>query len=131
MIIYIYQGMMALGKGGSIMRELRRKTRDREDGVRNIRRNCLGSNECSKGGTNRIFTNVSHFEEVLMIIGRCQDLISSFVFLPQFFPPPCILMPHGSLSHMSLGPMLPCIPGLMGMAHMSLAPVPYLRSHCH
>lgn len=44
MIIYIYQGMMALGKGGSIMRELRRETRDREAGVRNIRRNCLGSN---------------------------------------------------------------------------------------
>lgn len=36
--------MMALGKGGSIMRELRRETRDREAGVRNIRRNCLGSN---------------------------------------------------------------------------------------
>lgn len=48
MIIYIYQGMMALGKGGSIMRELRRETRDREVGVRNIRRNCLGSNKSSK-----------------------------------------------------------------------------------
>lgn len=55
-------------------------------------------------------------------IGGCQDPISSLISLPQFFPPPCILMPRGSLSHMSLGPMLPCIPGLMGMAHMSLAP---------
>lgn len=31
-------------------------------------------------------------------------------------------MPHGSLSHAPLGPMLPCIPGLMGMARVSLAP---------
>lgn len=32
MIIYIYQGMMALGKGGSIMGELRGKNRKRRLG---------------------------------------------------------------------------------------------------
>lgn len=59
---------MALGKGGSIMRELRKEMQDREAGVRNVRRNWLGSNKCSsKGGTNRIFTHVYHFKEVLMI----------------------------------------------------------------
>lgn len=59
---------MALGKGGgSIMRELRKEMQDREAGVRNVR-NSLGSNKCSsKGGTNRIFTPVHHFKEVLMI----------------------------------------------------------------
>lgn len=50
------------------MRELRKEMQDREDGVRNVRRNWLGSNKCSsKGGTNRIFTHVYHFKEVLMI----------------------------------------------------------------
>lgn len=39
MIIYIYQGMMALGKGGSIMRQLRRETQEGEAGVRSVKRN--------------------------------------------------------------------------------------------
>lgn len=49
MIIYIYQGMMALGRGGSMMGKLRRQMQEGEAGVR---RNYLGSNKCSKGGTN-------------------------------------------------------------------------------
>lgn len=49
------------------MGELRRETQEGEAGVRRLR-NWLGSKKCSsKGGTNRIFTNVSHFKEVLMI----------------------------------------------------------------
>lgn len=38
MIIYIYQGMMALGKGGSIMGELRREMQDGEAGVRSVKK---------------------------------------------------------------------------------------------
>lgn len=107
--------------GGSIMGELRRERQEGEAGVRSIR-NCLGSNKCpSKGGTNRIFINVSHFKEVLMIQVGARTPSLLLYPSPKSFPPPCILMPHGSLPHVSLGPMLPCIPGLMGMAHMSLA----------
>lgn len=39
MIIYIYQGMMALGKwGGSIMGELRGEKQEEQAGVRSVRR---------------------------------------------------------------------------------------------
>lgn len=39
MIIYIYQGMMALGKGGgSIMGELRREMQEVETGVRSVKK---------------------------------------------------------------------------------------------
>lgn len=81
MIIYIYQGMMALGRGGSMMGKLRRQMQEGEVGVR---RNYLGVKQMLKGWHQQILTNISHFKEVLMI-GGCQDPISSFVSLPHSF----------------------------------------------
>lgn len=65
MIIYIYQGMMALGKG-EIHHEGVEKGNTGQGGWGKKYKK-LGSNKCSsKGGTHGIFT-VSHFKEVLMI----------------------------------------------------------------
>lgn len=44
-----------------------------------------------------------------------QSHLFFFCTISQFFLPPSTLMPHGSLFQMSLGPMLPCIPGLVGI----------------
>jgi hypothetical protein len=132
MIIYIYQGMMALGKGGeSIMGELRRGNAGRGGGWGKKCKKKLGSNKCSKGGTNRIFTNVSHLQRGTDDIGGYQNPISSLVSLPQFFPPPRILMPHGSLPHVSWTHAT-LHPGVDGYWPMCLWPqLPNLRSHCH
>lgn len=82
MIIYIYQGMMALGKGGEIHHGRAEKRNAGRVGWGKKYKKKLGSNKCSsKGGTNRIFTNVSHLLRGTDDTDGCQDPISSLVSL--------------------------------------------------
>lgn len=67
--------------GESIMGELRGKNRKRRLGKKGKKN--LGWDKCwSKSGTNRIFTNILHFQGVTSDIDGCHDPISSFVPSP-------------------------------------------------
>lgn len=115
MIIYIYQGMMALGKGGNPSWESREGENAGRGGWGKKYKKKLGSNKCSsKGGTNRIFTNIFHFQGGTDDIGGAR-IPSLLLNSSPSLPTTCTLMPHGSLFHMSLGPTLSCIPGLVGI----------------
>ena len=104
------------------MGELRREMQEGEAGVRSVKKLFGVKQMLIKGGTNRIFTMFPTSRRYWwkQVGARTPSVL--------LYPTPnsshhhAFLMPHGSLSHTSLGPMLPCIPGLMGMAHMSLAP---------
>lgn len=132
MIIYIYQGMMALGKGGPITGELRRGTQDGEAGVRSVKKK-PGLNKClSEGGTNRIFTNIFHFQGVSDDVSGCHNPISSLVFPPPILPTTMhfnaswLSLPHVSWTHTTLHP------GVGGYWPICLWPqMPNLRNHCH